>query len=175
MSDKPSTKVDFTGGLPAWLEAAAEAGSYTYLLAHADDGVIWGRFDGGTLHLCGEAFPEVAVKLRVETLQQVRLFGENGELFVWRAGDGFEQRCVLDSDYQESYTETYRLWGEVERSKDGFSLMVEGKEGLRHAVPEKFDTGARVVLCVRHYIEDSDDQAAVVNSRLVSVMQGKEG
>lgn len=175
MSSIPAVITEFEGGLRAWLVKAAQQGGYTYLLAHADDGVIWGRFDSAGLHLAGETFAEVAVELRPETLQQARLFGERGELFLWRGEQGFNHRPRRDEDFAESYDESYRLWGTLHGTPSGgFSLMVDGKEGLRHAVPKEIAKGGRAVLVTRHYIDELDGQVAVVDSRLVRVVEGTE-
>ena len=82
--NEDQTKNWFETQAQSWLKEKVKAAAL-FLLVHADDGVIWGRFDNkGELHLSGKAFPKfVSVKLRVVMLQQARLFGEAGELLVW--------------------------------------------------------------------------------------------
>jgi CRISPR-associated protein (TIGR03984 family) len=173
-----------------WLAYQGVQHKLSRLLAHADDGVIWGRLvDDGTLKLSGDVFSEpqtysaVAVPLRIETLQQVRLFGTLGELFIWKTQSGFKGRLIKDDsdDTEDTYEETHLLWGTCPReTREGFTLLVEGQRGLRHAPPlEPPSNGHRVVLKVRHYIDfDEEDQAYVAMSRLVNLTNeigGKNG
>ena len=162
--------------LVTWLEAQAVKNRYQYLLAHLDDGIIWGRFTGGRLELAGKAFPEVDVELRASTLQQMRLFGAAGECLVWRVGEQrFKARQIdesanpLDASDPDWLDTKFLLWGEGEQTKDGFTLMREGRQGLLHAAPEKA-VSRHVYLLVRHYIHyDSDGQAAIAGSRLMGL------
>src|SRR5437879_2621870 len=77
-----------------WLQQQARDCGLKYLLAHADDGVIWGRLDGEVLRIARDVAgqnPEALAcspPLRVETLQQARLFGKLAELLVWREEAG---------------------------------------------------------------------------------------
>jgi hypothetical protein len=67
-----------------WLSQQMYAHGLKYLLAHADDGVIWGRLDDEELITSHDVAPEYSPPLRAATLQTVRLFARAGELFVWR-------------------------------------------------------------------------------------------
>jgi CRISPR-associated protein (TIGR03984 family) len=142
-----------------------------WLLAHADDGVIWGELRQGELHLSCDAFPEVSPLLRIETLQQVRLFGHLAELLMWRDESTWRVRLIQDDagELHQYYDEANLLWGtDVDRKKDGFVLLYQGKEGLRHA-PPLASADSRPRLKVRHYIAyDRDGQAYIAHSRLVS-------
>lgn len=151
-----------------------------YFLAHDDDGVIWGRIDEGKLWLSGEAFPDdVAVPLRSLTLQQARLFGEAGELLIWRVEDGgWNGRYLSDTDVanEDMLDETHLLWGEASDPpgpQDGFVLMRDGVQGLLHAPPLKLARGERAALQVRHFLAyDDEGQAYIALSRLVAVTKG---
>ena len=57
--------------LADWFAEQATDGM-TLFLAHADDGVIWGRVEDKQLLLAGSVFPAVAVELRPTTLRQAR-------------------------------------------------------------------------------------------------------
>lgn len=142
-----------------------------WLLAHADDGVIWGELWDGELHLSCDAFPEVSPLLRIETLQQVRLFGHLAELQMWRDESTWRARLIRDDagESHQYYEEAHLLWGtDVDLKKDGFILLRQGKEGLRHAPPLSSPDSPR--LKVRHYIAyDRDGQAYIAYSRLVSL------
>lgn len=161
--------------LRAWLVKEANENGLPYLLAHAVDGVIWGRFEDG-LTLSGEAFDQVFVKLRPFTLQQARLFGPAGELHLWRNEDGLHSHLILDGQEtpDDAYEELHWLWGEgisIDDTK-GFSLMEEGQQGLYHAVPKIIEEGASAALQVRHYIDhDIQGQAYVTSSRLVDLVE----
>ena len=152
-----------------------------WLLAHADDGVIWGKLqDNGTLLLSSDVFadpedsPSVAVPLRALTLQQARLFGPVEELLIWRTDEGFAGR-LLNDDQLELETlpdEEHLLWHQgnpvkVEQ-KAGFALLQEGQQGQRHAPPLIPQGKRRPALTVRHYVDyDGEGQAYIALSRLV--------
>jgi len=180
---------EFADGPVAWLAQQAITYGLTTLLAHADDGVIWGRMVGGRLALSSDAFPKVSPRLRAVTLQQARLFGEQAELLVWRDGDGHWHGRLLDDNGTDlrgwRFDEAQLQWGDhVEAEKDGFTLLAEGQEGLRHAVPLpagdiSFDPPGWHPLClrVRHYLErDKEDGILIITqSRLTRLWaEGRE-
>ena len=70
--------------LVLWLEKQAKDYHFNYLLAHAEDGVIWGKFENDKLKTADIVFPEDCPKLRLLTLQQCRIFGESGEILLWK-------------------------------------------------------------------------------------------
>ena len=84
--------------LRAWLtkERPSEA---NVLLAHTDEGVIWGRFADDELILGGDdgVFDDHVPRLTPMALHQVRVFGRAGELYAWRVGDHLQARCWRDS------------------------------------------------------------------------------
>lgn len=154
-----------------WLEEInrAEKLGAKFLLAHAEDGVIWGKFDDdGNLLTSFEASaefyaegqlkadaPELAgwgrAQLRKETLWQARIFGENAELFLWRDGDNlFHARVIVDGNasadkddatYQDAFDEPQILWGTDAKELDnGFTLMTDGAQGMRHAAPKHVES-----------------------------------
>ncbi|MBD2139030.1 hypothetical protein H6F32_15955 [Anabaena sp. FACHB-1237] len=103
--NKPKCKIltiadDFD--LKVWLETQAEDHQLKYLLAHADDGVIWGKFQHGNGKLITttepiKLFPECDFPLfREETLQQCRIFGDNSEVIIWKTDEGFKARLIQD-------------------------------------------------------------------------------
>lgn len=184
--------------LKAWLLAQAEAYSLRYLLAHADDGVIWGRVDakidgseGLELILSHAVAPGISPVLSAMTLQQARLFGETAELLLWRDGDNiFHYRLLADDAgmstvYSECYDEAQLLWGtDGQQLEHNFTLLRDGAQGFCHAVPlalnleidgsllrqeNQNQIGPR--LRVRHYLaQDNDDPTArVAVSRLVGL------
>lgn len=177
--------------LRAWLEEQAKAHDLTTLLAHADDGVIWGEVRNGKLHLSHGAFPKISPPLRPLSLQQARLFGPNAELLVWRDDRVWRARLLQDERVEtgcEYFDEEQWLWGDrwevrEDNPNDCFTLVSEGAEGRRHAVPlnvantayfdhADIDAGRwhPLRLVVRHYLaEDPDGVVYVARSRLVKL------
>ena len=174
---------EFADDPAAWLVKKAAAHGLTTLLAHADDGVIWGRMGGEQLALSGNAFPKVSPPLRTITLQQARLFGEHDELLLWRGGDNQWYARLLDDNGTElqgwCFDEPQLQWGDhLEAEEGGFTLVAEGQEGLRYAVPVPadeipFDRPGNwhpLRLGVRHYLDrDKDGMLIIVQSRLTGL------
>ncbi len=178
-------------GLPAaadWLRQQAVAHQLVWLLAHADDGVIWGRLDGGRLLTSHEAAQgdERALAccppLREETLQQARLFAQHAELLLWRDGDNaWHARLIRDAregeptTWDDALDERQMLWGTRGTPRPhGFTLLEDGAQGLRHAVPMQLPLaeGGKTRpprLVVRHYLDKNDPFARIVASRLVGL------
>lgn len=160
----------------AWLGRLGGPG-VDYLLAHADDGVLWGRVDNGSLRLAGDEFPEVAVDLRPPTLQKARLFGPAGEILVWRTPTGFSACRITDPpggvEGNDWLDEDHLLWGSQEGApRNGFILLREGRQGFLHAPPlDSLPRGLRAVLRVRHALERDQDTGRVrlAEGRLVAV------
>jgi len=164
----------------AWLVEQAKKHSLTALLAHADDGVIWGQVTDTGLQTSHEVFDDLpSPELRVETLQQARLFGEKADLLLWRTAKGWRARLVEDDlDAGEHYDQPQLLWGNrYVTSCEGFTLVEEGRQGLRHAPPvtapqTEFDDERHPLrLHVRHYLATATGTGVVdvVLSRLVQV------
>jgi CRISPR-associated protein (TIGR03984 family) len=162
-----------------------------YLLAHADDGIVWGKFDQNyKLTTSDQVFTERKynlASLRLSTLRQCRIFGKNAELMLWR----IEENWQLDQSWQarvirdvkcssnDYIPESQMLWGtHAESEAGGFTVVADGAEGLRHAIPFKsipFSSDRSKLirplrLNVRHYIDyGSDGVAKIYLSRLVDL------
>jgi CRISPR-associated protein (TIGR03984 family) len=170
---------DLDSGVTEWLSAQAREHDLTTLLAHADDGVIWGRVDGGGLRTSHDVFGEtVSPPLRAVTLQQVHLFGPQAELLVWRGEDGWMARLSEETPDGEHYDEGQMLWGNQRvDGRDGFTLVSEGRQGLRHAPPVDVDAAEfsadhrPLRLQVRHYLQTEAETGLVrvALSRLVGL------
>lgn len=173
------------GGLaddPAtWLVRQGKEHDLTTLLAHACDGVIWGRMNGARLVVSHEVFNDVSPELRPETLQQARLFSDRAELLAWRDGEGeWQARLLRDGEGAGDrwcFDEPQILWGDDQEgdSMHGFTCVTDGQQGLRHVVPLTeipfTGSGERPLrLGVRHYLEaDEDGMLTIVHSRLTGV------
>ncbi|HKQ08174.1 MAG TPA: CRISPR-associated protein Csx19 [Blastocatellia bacterium] len=164
--------------LKDWLQIQATAYSLIYMLAHADDGVIWGRMNGGQLETSNDAVPSISPPLRLKTLQSVRLFSAQGELLLWRVEEiRYRSRLIHNlqggetSDWDEAFDEPQLLWGTPdEQLPNGFTLLRDGAQGLRHAVPLQLALNRAINprLIVRHYLT-KENFARVAASRLVNI------
>jgi CRISPR-associated protein (TIGR03984 family) len=196
-----------TADLRSWLLANAPAGS-RWLLAHQEDGVIWGKIsdgDGGdsrTLTTADQAADRATAEgaitipaFRLERLLECRVFGGNGELMVWRTADGWRARRYQEADDDselpgaasvEYIDEAQILWGTQQEQAAatpplpaGFTLVADGAEGLRHAVPLTnlpFAHGQPnrmyrpLRLQIRHYLaQDGNGMIYIYGSRLVKL------
>lgn len=169
--------------LVKWLEKHAKEYQFKYLLAHAEDGLMWGKFENDELKTADTVFPEHCPKLRLLTLQQCRIFGESGEILLWKTEQKWNARLVQDNSTQDCLEEAQILWGtKIESEKDGFTLLADGSEGLKHAVPltdlkcyfpedqKKGKLHRPIRLIIKHYINYNETGIARVSlSRLVSL------
>lgn len=162
-----------------WLARQGQRHALTILLAHAFDGVIWGRIEtepdaAAQLLVAGQAFPTLDTPLRWETLLEACLFGPAAMLQLWRTEDGhFAASLVTDpADADAWFDETYHLWGQPKQtSAAGFTLLKEGQQGLLHAPPLAVPANRGAALAVRHYLAyDDEDQAYICGSRLVDLI-----
>jgi CRISPR-associated protein (TIGR03984 family) len=171
--------------LVSWLEEQARNWKLNYLLAHAEDGVIWGRFDNNQLTTAEKVFDKSKFNfptLRLLTLQQCRVFGPNGEVLLWRTGEQWRSRLVQDNPEVDKIPERQILWGTHGEKRGNFTLLWDGSQGLKHAVPftdialdERNRLINRVRLIVHHYIDYDDSGVARIHlSRLVDLTTEKE-
>lgn len=173
-----SKTITDNASLYAWLQDKAHEKHLTYLLAHADDGVIWGEFRGNDYKLVtSDVFPQLA-KFRLSTLQQCRIFGEKAEVMLWKVGQNWKARSIEDGHLsdQNYIPEKQILWGtQKEDEKTEFTLVSDGSQGLKHAVPLtgitfKGKDSRPLRLQVRHYIDyDESGVARIYLSRLVNL------
>lgn len=183
-----------TPSLYEWLQAKAkqyQQDKLQYLLAHAEDGVIWGIFDKygnlSTANQSKDLLPkseELFSKhklpiLRSPTLQQCRIFGKNFEVMLWKVGQNWKARSIEDGHLSKDdyIPEDQILWGTQEEGqpKHDFTLVSDGSQGLKHAVPLtginfKGNDSRPLRLKVRHYIDyDESGVATIYLSRLVDL------
>ena len=165
-----------------WLIQLAKDNTCSYFLGHADDGVIWGRFDNTQLTTSHDVFPkQCTARLRPLTLWEARIFGPGAEVYIWKEDQQWRARLISDTNLQaqDYISEEQMLWGDhVELRNRQFTLLADGAEGLRHAVPlDVPDTAFHnkhnprpVRLHVRHYVDyDGAGNARIALSRLVSI------
>ena len=159
----------------AEIASQGETDRFQYLLAYADDGVIWGVWKDQKWLLSSdpEAYPEISPRLRPETLWEVRLFGKQSEWMLWKTETGFQARAILDGhgDPGMAFDEAYILWGtdQVDR-REPFTQVREADLGIRHTPPLSWKGRHKLNLQVRHYIAYDGQGAAYVRlSRLVDL------
>ncbi len=183
---EPIKMVGFVDNPTEWLSRQMRTHKLKYLLAHADDGVIWGRLDGKELITSHDVEPKYSPPLRVETLQMVRIFAPVGELLVWHDEAGaWAGRLITETtppgtkaEWTEAFDEQQILWGtNTQPPKRDFTLVSEGTQGLFHVVPlnlsgQKIDAQNRPLqLVVRHYLKEDDYRFVRVNaSRLLNLL-----
>lgn len=175
-----------------WFLEQADTGESTWLLAHLDDGVIWGAVRDGRIVTSDEVFPNVSPPFRLQAVQQARFFGRTAEVRVWREGVSFkacriEDESILNAE-TDFFDEEHLLWGtRITERRGAFVLVGEGSRGIQHAVPLPVpDTAFQSLLHgkghhplrlgMRHYVVyDADGRARIALSRLTGVFwQGKE-
>jgi len=179
----------------AWLIKEGTSRNLQWLLAHTDDGVVWGCMRTGELVTSHEAARDrseadpVCPPLRAATLLQARLFSLSAELLLWRREKNVWQARVIEDEtnqphvkeppwkWHSFYDEEHLLWGTHGiRLPHSFTLLRDGAQGLRHAVPctLALGTDGSVTpprLMVRHYL-NSEGYARVVASRLCDLKGG---
>lgn len=182
-----SLAVESISDVRSWLQEQAVRHNLKWLLAHADDGVIWGELRDGQLVTSDSVAPEISPPLRIETLQQARLFVTRAELLLWRDGNNqWHARLIRDAVegetpvFTDAIDEPQLLWGTHGEHRNGFTLLRDGAQGLRHAVPMELLLGKNNEadpprLWVRHYLqEDQNGFIRIVVSRLLDLRQEVE-
>jgi len=148
-----------------------------WLLVYTEDGVIWGKWTGQQFDLSTTVFPQPTGARLHHLLRQVRLFGVDVEVLVWHDGDTWRARLIDDRGTDTTgwcFDEPHLQWGDhAEGVQGGFTLLADGVQGLRHAVPLtdlQFDrdTALRPVrLGVRQYVSaDADGLLVITQGRL---------
>lgn len=150
---------------------------HKFLLAFADDGVIWGRM--------GE---EISTKLRGKTLQQAFIFDDKEEVRLFRDEMNndkeakWQARKVVDGD-NEVITESQILWGdESVEFKNGFLQVKVDTKGISNQIipaERKIIKDKNTEECLRlevHHIVayNNDGEANVKVSRLAGLRVGNK-
>ena len=182
-----STPKDLTD----WLTEQANKYGCTHLLAHAEDGVVWGKFaqaDSAMKLATSYEAEQVAssqrpnsAALNPTTLWQARLFGETAEVLLWRevgvSGAAWQARVICDEagEGAQYFDEQQLLLGSEGDvlSKTGFTRLREGAEEMIHVVPLDASSATRnkrVRLTVRSYLAAGELVARVAMTRLVGLV-----
>lgn len=172
--------VDNIGNVRDWMQSQANTHELRWLLAHSDDGVTWGENRSGQLVTSDSVVPDLSPLLRAMTLRQARLFASEAELLLWRDGNNKWHARIIrrpgegeTADLTEAIDEAQMLWGTHGEIHDGFTVLRDGAQGLRHAIPRVLALGEDGLvnpprLLVRHYTSyDNNGFARITLSRLV--------
>lgn len=174
--------------LKSWFMKQQELiGEPSWLIAYADNGVVWGEAKEGLLTTAFDVFnaesPGVFPQLQVVTLQSARFFGEKAEIQVYRK-DGLLKAVLIRENgndiHEHSFTRSYMLWGNnLKKQKDGWSWLYDGQLGIEQAIPLDFPatfTGRPFWIEIRYYFQYEKDhgQARVAANRLVTLKYGEE-
>jgi len=163
----------------AWLLSQLKDKGETTLLAFADDGVIWGSWDGKTLvtaHEIDSSHPE----LRGKTLQQAYLFDAKDEVRLFRDELNQWKAVKISSDTNDPervIVEKQILWGDKpdvkQPTQTGFLRVLAERKGIpSQVIPVKGPLGdkANIHLEVHHLVDyNKDGEAYIVASRLVGL------
>lgn len=160
-----------------WLNHLATG--HPFLLAFADDGVIWGKSENDKWSTSFEAFGKPLAKLRGQTLQEAFAFGDQDQVHLYRDGEKWTARQVVDTG--EWITESQLLWGNnIPEDKypqiKGFTFLQDRvQRTMDQALPlevkiEDLETKAPRLI-IHHFIETNKDtgEARIFLSRLVEL------
>lgn len=161
-----------------------------WALAHCDDGVTWGRYDADAKvwRLGNQVASDSSPPIRQDWLQELRLFGVQAEVLIWRSEDGLRGRVLRDGEAQASGNTSNPLRPSdearivrgrmVRRALDHDFTHVADITGAEQVLPlkvtqEQLQQGS-VRLVVRHYFEQDPETGTVrvVATRLVRLVAG---
>jgi CRISPR-associated protein (TIGR03984 family) len=156
-------------GLEVWVRHHLEAEKRPWLLAHLDDGVVWGKLNGEELATSTQYAPSVSPLLRLATLQQLFIFGPKDEIRLWKTDNDWQARRIIDNSESDWLVEDQLLWGSAVVAKyDGFTHLRETRQqGLDQVVPIEVTAEQlqqrRLRLRVHHLLSYDDALTATAN------------
>lgn len=175
--------------LREWITKQMDEKKLTFLLAFADDGVIWGRMDNGVLSIVREASEKKdkeSVELRDKTLQQAYAFNEDMEVRLFRDEmNQWKAYEVRDVDESRVIVESQILWGEKldendQPTRPGFMRLLAERKGIPpqiYPIKEDFDPTKQCVRLEVHHLVEYDEQtgeAYIKASRLAGLSVGEK-
>lgn len=172
-----------------------EVTGLVWALAHCDDGVTWGRYDdqaktwrlGNQVSGNGKTSPSPPI--RRETLQELRLFGEECEILIWRMEGDLRGRLIRETDPpvdRDDKTNPLRPADEFRILLGNFVIApcqhsfthVGDQTGTEQVLPIVVDKkqlqSGQVGLVVSHYYEQGQETGIVriAATRLVRLTTG---
>lgn len=175
---EPTKTLPMDGNIRAWLESQMREHNLSTLLAFADDGVIWGYWDGNQLttsHDVDASYSELMEK----TLQQAFAFNNKLEVRLFRDELGNWKAWQI-KDAGEVITESQILWGDkpAEEQPDSpiFQRLLAERKGIPpQLIPVKgvVDNNFIVRLEVHHLVDyTAAGEAYIAISRLAGLSVG---
>lgn len=171
--------------LKGWAEAHLNE-DHPYLLAFADDGVIWGKLAQNALVTSNAIDDEISPILHKDTLQQASVFGKESEIRLFKTEDR-KWKVIEITDTADIIKESQILWGSRALESDGeFTQVFDARQqGLDHIVPLNIENsvldpdegGTQCIrLDVHHFVgyNDKTGEARIVASRLAGLRVGKK-
>lgn len=166
--EMPSSMITWIEGGPVPEGACS---GLQWLLAYCSDGLVWGRLSKSKWLLSSEEFHAVSPKIHSGNLQQLRMFGSESEVLIWRNEETFTGRVLRDNAVREGTIqpkeEVYVLLGDrVKKAGEKFTLVADAA-GLHHAVPIAYSSDCfkngrwPLRLAVKHYF-NQDEESGVV-------------
>jgi len=166
MSKTPTSTLPTDENVREWLVKQMQDNKLTFLLAFADDGVIWGRMDDGALVIAHETSQKEDKKnyteLRGKTLQLAHVFGKDMEIRLFRDEMGNWKFAEIKDD-GKFITESQILWGDKLDDKDqpvneNFTRLKAERKGIPPQIlpierKEYTDSGKYVRLEVHHMVD----------------------
>jgi CRISPR-associated protein (TIGR03984 family) len=172
-----------------WLQGKAPkpsgADGIRWALTYSVDGVTWGRCDktdhGEVWRLGSDVVPEVSPSLRLDAIEEIRMFGDEAEVLMWRASNGLVGRVLRDlesvclEDPLRSSEESRILRGDsVRRECENDFTYICDSTGAEQVIPlcvtEDKLRNRKARLVVRNYFEKQTTGAVrVVATRLVKL------
>lgn len=167
-----------------WLGEQAKT-ERPFLLAHADDGVIWGKWTDGRLQIAHEIArnspaADISPELRGVTLQQAFVFGPGSEVRLFHDELGvWQAREIVDPGSEDIIPEVQMLRGDQVKLAlpHGFTHIRDRRQqGLDQIIPigvtdQDFTQGRFPRLRVHHLLDydETSGEARIALSRLVNI------
>ena len=171
------------GDIKSWAEELLNE-NRPYLLAFADDGVIWGKIVDEALLISNAIDSEVSPTLDEHTLQQASIFGKESEIRLFKAEKG-DWKAIEITDNGEIIKESQILWGNrALASKKGFTQVFDARQnGLDHIAPLEVENSAldpdeggtqALRLDIHHLVKYDEEtgEARIALSRLAGLRVG---
>lgn len=174
----PTKTLPTDGNIRTWLESQMSKDRAT-LLAFADDGVIWGYWDGKltTTHDVDASYPI----LHDKTLQQAFIFGKDSEIRLFRDELG-NWKAFEVKDVGEKIVESQILWGDKPAANQSGNPIFQRLSAERKGIPDQLipvqgnvDENSAVRLEIHHLVDYTEaGEAYVAMSRLAGLSVGRK-
>ena len=142
------------------------------VVAYLDNEVLVGTYSDGNFKFYNNK------TISLEFIQQIRIFNENEELFLWRSNGKLKGRKRIDVEGDETdvIDANQVLFGTAIEKLDGDYACLSEKRGMEIVLPDNGyivdDKKERVAIKTRNYISYTDNwQATYTDVRFVKFIQ----